>query len=181
MTRQSFAHHHLGAMVTAWQVRENLRRMYWPRAARVSPHEVVGLLKQSRVRFVLVGTYGINGYRDQPTATQDVDILLLRRDLTRATRVLGKRYPRLRIVQHAGGVWFMDRTTGRPVIDLLLPVHESMQAIFKNAVRVGSSHRIPDLEMALVGKFAGFALPQRDTAKGAQRRRRFFQYGGNEP
>jgi hypothetical protein len=54
---------------------------------------------------------------------------------------------------------------GKAVIDLLLPVKETMQAVFSNAVQVGRSHRMPDLEMALIGKFAGFALPERDVAK----------------
>jgi hypothetical protein len=155
---------HMQAMFTAWQIRENLRRMYWPKAASIRPHDVIRILRKARIGFVVVGTYGINGYRDQATATQDVDVLLRRKDLKRATIALGNRYRRLSVVSQDRGVWFIDRTN-KPVIDLLVPITSSMKAVFENSVCIGQSHRIPNLEMALAGKFAGFSLEQCDAAK----------------
>jgi len=76
----SFAQEHLEAMFIAGQIGETLRDMYWPEATVIKPEEVIRILKKAKVRFVLMGTYGINGYRYQTRATQDVDVLVRTED-----------------------------------------------------------------------------------------------------
>lgn len=54
----------------------HFRRKYQPEAIMVTPEAVIEILKKAKVKFVLMGTYGIEGYRTQPRATQDVDVLV---------------------------------------------------------------------------------------------------------
>src|SRR5580692_10984724 len=95
--RPSFAEEHLQAMFIAGQIGETLRDMYWPEATVIKPEEVIRLLNKAKVRFVLMGTYGINGYRYQARATQDVDVLVWAKDHERAVAALRAGFPRLKL------------------------------------------------------------------------------------
>jgi hypothetical protein len=60
---------------------------------------------------------------------------------------------------------FTDRATGKEVIDLMKPVEDLFKLAFKYSIPVGKTHRVPDLEMALVAKFAAMVSPYRRPAK----------------
>lgn len=127
----------------------------------IAPEELIELFKRNKVRFVLMGTYGINGYRDESRATQDVDLLIESKDHERAVQTIQENYPTLKMVDHAVVTRFNDPTTKKSVIDLMKPANATLSAVFENSVKVGRSHRIPDLEMALVSKFAAMVSPHR--------------------
>lgn len=161
----SFAQEHLQAMYIAGQIGKNLRDMYWPEATVVKPEKVIRLLKKAKVRFVLMGTYGINGYRYQARATQDVDVLVWAKDHEKAVAALRVGFPRLKFEDFPVVSRFTDPKTKKPLIDVMKPNNESLQVAFKYSVWVGKSHLIPDLEMGLVSKFAAMVSPNRELVK----------------
>lgn len=139
--------------------------MYRPGEAMVKPKKVIQLLQEARVSFVLMGTHGIGGWRSQARATQDVDILVAKKDHAKAVRVLKKAFPKLLVEDGVVVTRFKDPGTGEPRIDLMKPVQAVFQMVFRHAIRIGQSHRIPDLEMALVSKFAAMVSPNRQKSK----------------
>lgn len=46
----------------------------------IQPEQVIAILNQAKVRFVLMGTFAINGYRTEARTTQDVDVLVPAKD-----------------------------------------------------------------------------------------------------
>jgi len=50
-----------------------IRRMYYPRVLRITAQHVVTLLHEAGIEFVLIGSHGVSGWRDQPQASEDVD------------------------------------------------------------------------------------------------------------
>jgi hypothetical protein len=139
--------------------------MYRPTSVMINPEDVIQVLNQAAVKFVLMGTHGIGGWRDEPRATQDVDVLVQRRHCRKAVTALRQAYPALTVNDQPADTRFTDPTTGKGVIDLVKPVEPVYQMAFKNTVAVGETHRIPDLEMALVLKFAALISPNRPDDK----------------
>ncbi|MBM4070905.1 MAG: hypothetical protein FJ271_18425 [Planctomycetes bacterium] len=164
-TRASFARQHLDALLVASEVRENIRRMYFPRTASMQPEKVIAILNKAKVRYVLMGTFGINGYRDEARATQDVDVLVRSKDHERAVKAIKASFPKLEMEDFPIVTRFRDPANKKPLIDLMKPRHDALLAVFKNSILVGKSHRVPTLEMALVSKFAAMVSPFRDDDK----------------
>ncbi len=129
--------------------------MHRPLATIVMPRKVIRLFKRNSIRFVLMGTYGINGYRDQAQSSRDVDVLVWSRDHVTATRVIRDEYPNLVVHDSKDVTRFVDPHDGLAAIDLWRPTSGGMKVVFANAVAVGESHAIPNLEMALAMKFFG--------------------------
>jgi hypothetical protein len=161
----SFAGQHLEAMLLAGEIGATLRQMYRPKTTMIKPEDVIRLLNKAKVRFILMGTYGINGYRYEPRATQDVDVLVKTKDHEKAVAILRGEFPNLFVVDHPVVTRFLDPENSRPLIDVMKPTDDTLQAAFKYSVPVGKSHRIPDLEMALVSKFAAMVSPNRIQSK----------------
>ncbi len=147
-------------MLTQWQ-----RRMYWPDAAVVKPEKLIQVLNKAKVRFVVMGTHGIGGYRDEPRATQDVDLLIRSRDHRKAVAAVRQAFPKLGVSDQPAVTRFTDPTTGRVVIDLMRPFDALYRLVFRNAVAVGGAYWIPNLEMALASKFAAMISPNRPPDK----------------
>ena len=61
---------HIGSEVTRW-----FRKERQPQVLMVTPENVIAALNDAGINPVLMGTHGINVYRDQARATQDVDVL----------------------------------------------------------------------------------------------------------
>ena len=129
------------------------------------PKEVIRVLREAGVRFVLMGTHGLVGYRKQVRATLNVDVLVRKADHKKAIKALQAVYPELKVVDTPVVTRFMDPTTGEPAIVLRKPSSTYLQKVFGNSVAIGESHRIPTLEMALVTKFAAMTSPHRDSEK----------------
>src|SRR5260370_40917172 len=103
---------HLEALHTSSRLTGIFRQMYEPMAAKVKPEEVIAVLHQAGVNCVLMGTQGIGGYRSEARATQDVDVLVTKRDIPRAVRALRSTYPNLVVNDSPVVVRFVDPSTG---------------------------------------------------------------------
>lgn len=125
----------------------------------IGPKDVIRVLNEARVGFVLMGTYGIAGWRRQPRATQDVDVLIQKKDHRKAVAAIAKAFPELKGKDYAVVTRFTDPATGETVIDLMKPVQKIHKMVFKNAIWVRESHQVPTLEMALISKFAAMISP----------------------
>jgi hypothetical protein len=136
-------------------------QMYRRGQSMIPPQEVIRLLRTGKVSFVLMGTHGVGGWRSQARATQDVDILVTKRDHAKAVRILRMAFPNLIVEDSKVVTRFKDPKTNEPAVDLMKPAQHVFRMVFRYTLRVGKSHRIPDLEMAIVSKFAAMVSPQR--------------------
>lgn len=133
----------------------------------VTPERVIAALHEAGINGVLMGTHGINVYRDEARATQDVDVLVTKKDARKAVRVLERTFPYLEVVENAAVARFVDPVTQKVVIDVMKPASQAMHAVFRHTIAIGTTHRIPSLEMALISKFAAMISPNRPAKKKA--------------
>src|SRR5262249_51152060 len=110
---------HLRALATSSALVGYYRGMYRPKGVMVNPKKVIRLLNEAKVRFVLLGTHGLGGWRSQARATQDVDVLIARKDHRKAIRVLREGFPKLIVEDSPIVTRFKDPETGEPRIDLM--------------------------------------------------------------
>jgi hypothetical protein len=130
-------------------------------AIDVKPERVIEVLYKAGIKCVLIGTHAINTYRDEARATQDVDVLVRKKDLHKTVEVLSKSFPDLLIKDSSLVTRFVDPATQKVVLDVMKPTQGVLRVIFRYSLPVGNTHRIPDLEMALVSKFAAMNSPLR--------------------
>lgn len=126
-------------------------------AKAILPLEVIRVLNRAKVRFVLVGAYGLAGWRREPRATEDVDIVVAARYVKKAASVLLAAYPHLEAVDLPVVVRLRERGTGNVFIDIMKPMQQPYREVFKHTHEVtseGQTYRVPSLEMAIVMKFS---------------------------
>lgn len=144
------------------ELREWWRRMWKPEAQRVEPHDVIAVLNEAGVEFVLMGAHAMAGWFEQPRATLDVDVLVKSRHHRRAVKAVCEAFPALQMRDTAVVTRFADPATDQIVLDLMKPMHDIHREVFKHTLKVGQSHCIPDLEMSLGTKFAAMVSPNRE-------------------
>lgn len=123
----------------------------------LSPLDVIRVLNREKISFVLVGAYGLSGWRTQARATEDVDVVVAARQVAKAVRVLTKAFPHLESDDAEVVVRLRDKDTKEVAIDVMKPLQPPYHAIFKHTMKVTAgkeSYRVPTLEMALTCKFA---------------------------
>jgi hypothetical protein len=131
----------------------------------VTAENVIAALNRAGIRPVLMGTHGLGGYRSEARATQDVDVLVASREVRKAVRLLEEAFPYLEVVDLPAVVRFVNPVSQNVVLDVMKPNQEAVQVVFRNTIRVGKTHRIPTLEMALASKFVAMLSPTRKYAK----------------
>lgn len=156
---------HLEALHTSSRLTRWFRKGREPEVLKVTVENVLAALNKAGIRPVLMGIYGIGGYRSEARATEDVDVLVTRREVRKAVRVLEEAFPYLEVSENAVVVRFLNPVTQKVVLDVMKPTSQAVQVVFRNAVPVGKSHRIPTLEMALASKFVAIVSPTRRQAK----------------
>ena len=159
------ARKHLDALRISSDLTCLFRQMKQRNEAMITPQGVIDVLYHAGVNCVLIGTYGLGGWRDQPRATQDVDVLVRKNDVCKAVRTLHATYAELTIEDHPIVTRFVDPASGLPAIDLWKPNGSGLHFVFRHTIRVGKTHEIPELEMALACKFAAMKSPKREMAK----------------
>ena len=134
----------------------------------ISPLEVIRVLNQAQVSFVLVGSYGLAGWLNKPRATQDVDVVASSRHVKKAVAVLSAAFPQLVPDVQPRMIRLRNRETQEGVIDVLRPAPEPFRRVFRhtrNAVSGGHRYRVPSLEMAVAMKFACLVNSDRGCAE----------------
>jgi hypothetical protein len=152
---------HFIALRTSSRLTSDFRRKHQAKAVRVTPEKVIRTLHRAGVTCVLLGTHGLGAYRDEPRATQDVDVLVTKSEVQTAVRALQSAYPKLTVKDSREVARFIDPATGMGVIDVWKPVQRALQAVFRYTISMGETHKIQDLEMALVSKFVAMISPNR--------------------
>jgi hypothetical protein len=165
---------HAAALQTTTFLAEVFLKMHKPRAARVEPLDLIEVLNKAKVRFVLMGAHGIAGWLNQARGTRDVDVVVGKRDHKKAIRAIERAYPHLVKDEQAVVTRFRDPIDDEVVIDVMRP-YDLYSAAFRNAVTVGTTYRVPNLELALAAKFAAMIAPQRERAKRLQDAADFIQ------
>ena len=161
----AFGRRHGEALRVSSEIGRTLRKMYRPEVIVISPADVIAVLNEAGVRFVLMGNYGITGWRDEQRATEDVDVLVRTRDQRKAVRAIQEAFPRLRVEDSVAITRFLDPVTAIPQIDLMKPNQPLFKVAFRQTVLVDEGYRIPNLEFALACKFVSMKSPDRSQAK----------------
>jgi hypothetical protein len=123
----------------------------------ITPLEVIKVLNEAGVKFMLVGAHGLGGWMKDPRATQDVDVLVAMRSQKKAVKALLTAFPHLEAEDHPVVIRFLDKATREVRIDVMKPNQELFRDALKHAETVqtkGHVYRIPSLEMAITMKFA---------------------------
>lgn len=123
----------------------------------ITPAQVIRVLNENEISFVLVGLHGISAWMREPRGTKDVDVVVASRHVKKAVKALLRAFPELDAVDLPVVVRLKDRKTEDVLIDVMKPPQQPPQSVFKNNVIIntkGNRHRIPTLEMALTLKFA---------------------------
>jgi hypothetical protein len=138
--------------------------MHRPDAMQVEPKELIRVLNEAGVKFVLMGQHGISGWLSEPRATRDVDVVVQKRHFAKAVRVIHAAWQELVVRELPVVTRFLDPSNQEPVIDVMQPI-AIYRETFKNCVRVGRTHDVPNLEFALAAKFAAMVSRNREIPK----------------
>lgn len=155
-------HHH--SLDTVQFLTRTQYRMHRPDAMQVEPQELIRVLNRSNVKFVLMGQHGISGWLSEPRATRDVDVVVQKRHHAKAVRAIQAAWPELVKKEFPVVTRFLDPANHEPVIDVMRPNDVYAEA-FKNCVRIGKTHDVPNLELALAAKFSAMVSRNREQAK----------------
>ena len=123
----------------------------------IAPIEVIRVLNKAKISFVLVGAYGLAGWKDESRATEDVDVVVPAKQLKKAVKALLVVFPHLESIDLPVVVRLRDRETQDVAIDVMKPLQPPYTEVFKHTHTVtseGQTYRVPSLEMALVMKFS---------------------------
>lgn len=120
----------------------------------ISPLDIIRILNEAGVSFVLVGAHGLAGWLKKPRATQDVDVVVAEKHLKRATALLADNIRNLHVQTFVDRVSLCHAHSEQTLIDLYLP-HRFFRQRFNQTVTIALDNqefRVPRLEMALAMK-----------------------------
>jgi hypothetical protein len=156
---------HHQALRTSSRLTTLFREVREPKMVEVTPERVIEALCKVGIKCVLIGTHALITYRSEARATQDVDVLVRKKEVKRAVAALRRVYPELKVSEFPVVTRFIDPETNKAVIDVMKPTQKVFSVIFGHTISVGDTHEIPDLEMALASKFAAMVSPNRRVDK----------------
>jgi hypothetical protein len=132
----------------------------------IPPQDIIRVLNGAKISFVLVGAYGLAGWKKEARATEDVDVVVAAKQVKRAVKVLCKAFPHLEPVDLPVVIRLRVRGTEFVAIDVMKPVQQPYRDVFKHTHAVtsgGQSYRVPSLEMAILMKFSAMTSLNRAT------------------
>jgi len=135
----------------------------------ITPQEVIRVLNEAKVRFMLLGAHGVGGWTREPRATKDVDVLVAARSHNKAVRALLTAFPHLQAEDHQVVTRLRDPETAAVMLDVMKPNQPLYHEALKHTHPVesgGQKYLIPSLEMALAMKFSAMiSLTRSDDKK----------------
>jgi hypothetical protein len=123
----------------------------------IAPLDVIRVLNNAGVRYLLVGLHGIGGWMRKPRATEDVDVLVASRGHKKAVKALMAAFPYLEVQDEDVVTRLRDPESNVVMIDLIKPNQPLFREVLKQGHPVtsgGQNYQIPTLEAALAMKFA---------------------------
>jgi len=129
----------------------------WYLKNMIEPAQVIRVLNENKISFVLVGLHGLSAWMREPRGTKDVDVVVTAKQVKKAVQVLLAAFPNLEPIDLPVVTRLKDRETDDVLIDVMKPVQQPPRSVFKNCIDVkqgNESYRIPTLEMGLALKFA---------------------------
>jgi len=112
----------------------------------IPPLEVIRVLNEAKISFVLVGAYGLAGWRKEGRATEDVDVVVASRQVKKAVNVLCAAFAHLEPVDLPVVVRLRDHDTQDVAIDVMKPVQPPYREVFRHTHTVssgGQTYRVP--------------------------------------
>ncbi|HEY7428214.1 MAG TPA: hypothetical protein VH682_28530 [Gemmataceae bacterium] len=131
----------------------------------IAPEDVIRVLNAAGVRFMLMGNYGITGWRLERRASEDVDVLVRTRDHRKAVDAIRHSFPDLQVKDFPVVTRFINPATEIPMIDLMKPNQPLFKVAFRQTIHESEGYLIPNLEFALASKFAAMVSPNRADEK----------------
>lgn len=122
-----------------------------------APLDIIRILNETGVRFVLIGTHALGGWMNKPRTTHDVDVLVAARGHKKAVNALLAAFPDLEAEGDDEVTRLRHLETRAVLIDVMKPNRPLFREALKHIHTVqtdGQEYRIPSLEMALTMKFA---------------------------
>jgi hypothetical protein len=129
----------------------------FPKWRLFSPYEVMRLLEREGIRFVLVGSFGLCGWRKQARAAGFAEVLVGRTIWRRAVAVMSEAIPKALAIDLDDCVELRQPATEEAGVSVVKPLRQPYIEVMKNTEVVRGKHcnyRIPNLEMALTLTFA---------------------------
>src|SRR5258708_5849244 len=83
--------------------------------------DVIRVLNEAKVSFVLVGAHGLASWRGKPRATEDVDVVVMSKHLKKAVKALTAAFPDLEPVDLEVVIQLRNRETHDVLIDGMKP------------------------------------------------------------
>ncbi len=133
----------------------SLSEYYMPNA--IMPRDVITVLNEAGINFVLVGAHGLGGWMHEPRATQDVDLVVATRHHKKALKVLLGAFTHLEVDDQEVVTRLRDKETRKVEIDVMKQNQQLFREALKHTHKItssGQSYKIPSLEMAIAMKFA---------------------------
>jgi hypothetical protein len=122
----------------------------------ITPLEVIRVLNETGIRFMLVGTHGLGGWMRKPRASPNVDLLVAAGASRKTLKGLLEAFPHLEEKDNESMNWLRNRATKVVAIHVLKP----NLALYREALKYsqpvesgGQLYQIPSLELALTMKF----------------------------
>ena len=132
-------------------------QMLMPHWRFFSPFNVMRVLSRAKIRFALIGSFGLCGWRNQARAAGYTEVLVGRSVWKRAIGALQRVWPKLDQRDSPGAVELRHPRTGSVAAKVVKPIHQPYCEVMTNVESVAGKridYRIPDLEMALTLTFA---------------------------
>jgi hypothetical protein len=129
-----------------------------------TPVEVIGVLNDANVEFMLIGTHAIGGWMQDPRCTHDVDILSAIGHYSKAIEAMRHAYSSLTLERLKNAARFRHPQTGRVGIEVYRSSrqHFRVEAAFAHEAKAdGLAFLIPSLELAVTMKFASMTSTTR--------------------
>src|SRR5258708_2169738 len=91
--------------------------------------DVLRVLNEAKVSFVLVGAHGLASWRGKPRATEDVDVVGATKHLKKAMQALTTAFPDLEPVYLDDVIRLRDRATHDVLIDVMKPNQQQYREV----------------------------------------------------
>jgi hypothetical protein len=117
-----------------------------PMPNAILPMDVIRVLNEAKISFVLVGAYGLAGWSKEPRATKDVDVVVAARQVTEAVKTLLTAFPQLDPIDLPLVVRLREPQMQKVPIDAMKPIQQPCQEVSHHTHTVTSGsqeYRLP--------------------------------------